>query len=225
MILKRILIILGIMIVTSLICSGLLLLGNKENENEIKIYEESNIEDEESIKLSNDVDEKIINNDVISTNEKENKEDKEKKVNSVDKIVEKSNTSVNNSNKTVSVSKVNNSENTKQNNKTEDNSQQVNEQAKKEDIYTFKRNDTEIQKIINMAKTIIRENKDNRCSELIDKLDSINFIVAKSGNLFYPLIKYRIENIVFDNYYPEFYVYAEDIFKNGEYVRTEYYFN
>ena len=102
--------------------------------------------------------------------------------------------------------------------------QEIKEELK-EDVYTFKRNDTEIQKMINMAKSTIRENKDNRCSGLVDKTDSINFITQKAGNLFYPLFQYRIENIVIDNFFPEFYVYAEDIYKNGEYLRTEYYFN
>ena len=99
------------------------------------------------------------------------------------------------------------------------------QEIKKEDIYTFKRNDAEIQKIINIAKSIIKENKDNRCDGLVNSVDSINFIVSKAGNVFYPLFDYRIENIVIDNYYPEFYVYAEDIYKDGEYLRTEYYFN
>ena len=102
--------------------------------------------------------------------------------------------------------------------------QEIKEEPK-EDVYTFKRNDTEIQKMINMAKSIIRTNKDNRCSGLVDKVDSINFITQKAGNLFYPLFQYRIENIVIDNFFPEFYVYAEDIYKNGVYLRTEYYFN
>lgn len=102
--------------------------------------------------------------------------------------------------------------------------QEIKEEPK-EDVYAFKRNDTEIQKMINMAKNIIRTNKDNRCSGLVDKVDSINFITQKAGNLFYPLFEYRIENIVIDNFFPEFHVYAEDIYKNGEYLRTEYYFN
>ena len=102
--------------------------------------------------------------------------------------------------------------------------QEIKEEPK-EDVYTFKRNDTEIQKMINMAKSIIRTNKDNRCSGLVDKVDSINFITQKSGNLFYPLFDSRIENLIIDTFYPEFYVYAEDIYKNGEYLRTEYYFD
>ena len=34
--------------------------------------------------------------------------------------------------------------------------------------------------MINMAKSIIRTNKDDRCSGLVDKVDSINFITQKS---------------------------------------------
>ena len=79
--------------------------------------------------------------------------------------------------------------------------------------------------MINIAKRIIKENKNNRCAGLVNQVDSINFIVGKAGNLFYPLFDYRIENIVVDNFYPEFYVYAEDVYKNGVYLRTEYYFN
>lgn len=93
-----------------------------------------------------------------------------------------------------------------------------------EDIYTFARNDKEIQNMIDITKKLIKENKDGKYSELVDYVDSINFIVEKSGNLFYPLFEYRIANIIMDNNFPEFYVYAEDVYKNGEYLRTEYYF-
>ena len=78
--------------------------------------------------------------------------------------------------------------------------------------------------MISITKRLIMENKENRYSGLVDNVNNINFIIEKSGNVFYPLYEYRIANIVMDNYYPEFYVYAEDVYKNGEYLRTEYYF-
>lgn len=113
----------------------------------------------------------------------------------------------------------------------EENTQEVNTnrdeviERNKNDVYTFERNDSEIQNMINIAKRIIKENKNGRCDGLVNQVDSINFNIGKAGDVFYPLFDYRIENIVVDNFFPVFNVYAEDIYRNGEYLRTEYYFN
>ncbi len=231
MILKRALIIIGIMILTSLIGASLLLLGiNNNRDKQVNIYDNAiNTDSEESENVISEMDENLtITNDSITSDKQE---EKNTSVDNVDKQVANNNMPVN----TISSNKVtqsvksdnittNTNEQKNETQKTEENNQQT-KQETKEDIYTFKRNDVEIQKMINIAKSIIRENKNGRCDGLVDKVDSINFIIGKAGNLFYPLFDYRIENIVIDNYYPEFYVYAEDIFLNGEYVRTEYYFN
>ena len=99
------------------------------------------------------------------------------------------------------------------------------EELMKNDVYTFQRNDAEIQNMINIAKRIIKENKDHKCDGLVNQVDSINFKIEKLGNVFYPLFDWRIEYLVTDTFFPQFSVYAEDIYKNGEFLRTEYYFN
>lgn len=226
MILKRALIIIGIIIITTLIGAGLLLLGNRNSINNKEYDNGLGVNAEEYSKVIPITDENIAlaEDDSISNNQEE------QNVDNTENQVESDNSSLNTLQKgTVNQVKTeNNSKSTTEhqveNEKTEGNNQQI-KQETKEDVYTFKRNDTEIQRMISIAKRIIRENKNNRCSELVDKVDSINFIVGKAGNVFYPLFDYRIENIVIDNYYPEFYVYAEDIYKNGEFLRTEYYFN
>ena len=245
MILKRILIILGIMCITSLSCAGLLMLGNKDNnsDNEVEIYEEEN----------NIVDtQEVINTDNIVVEENKQEEKDEDNISNVENVDNQatnnetiSSTAINNEikqhqntvkqetkkqeeNNLIAVAKI---EEVQKDNKQEDIKEEIQQtenkvqEQPKEDVYTFKRNDAEIQNMINIAKRIIKENKDNRCDGLVEKVDSINFIIGKAGNLFYPLFDYKIENIVIDNFYPEFYVYAEDIYKNGEYLRTEYYFN
>lgn len=249
MILKRILIVLGIGISTSLISAGLLLLGHSNQSNKIDIYEEENIteeseiisqDDKEAVVTNDKVDnvenkseniienvptvaeteKQIVNNEISSNNEVDKKEEQiiveEKEQN----IVQESQPVIVEEKKEV-ITQV--KEEIKESEKQEI-KQEVKEEPK-EDVYTFKRNDAEIQNMISIAKRIIKENKNNRCDGLVDKIDSINFVISKAGNLFYPLFDYRIENIVIDNFYPEFYVYAEDIYLNGEYLRTEYYFN
>lgn len=245
MLLKRILIILGVMCITSLSCAGLLILGNKDNnsDNEVEIYEEENnivdvqevintdnivVEEskqeekvEENILNVENVDNQVKNNEIISNNVANN--EIQQSQNTVKQEIVVENAKINNE-----VAKI---EEVQKDNKQEDIKEEIQQtenkvqEQPKEDVYTFKRNDAEIQNMINIAKRIIKENKDNRCDGLVEKVDSINFIIGKAGNLFYPLFDYRIENIVIDNFYPEFYVYAEDIYKNGEYLRTEYYFN
>lgn len=226
MILKRTLIIIGIIIITTLIGAGLLLLGNRNSINNKEYDNGLGGNAEEYSKVISITDENIAlaEDDSISNNQGgEN-------INNTEKQSESSNSSLNTlqNGTATQVKTENNTKNTTkqqiENKKTEENNRQA-KQETKEDVYTFKRNDTEIQRMINIAKRIIRENKNNRCSGLVDKVNSINFIIGKAGNVFYPLFDYRIENIVIDNYYPEFYVYAEDIYKNGEFLRTEYYFN
>lgn len=244
MLLKRILIILGIMCITSLSCAGLLILGNKYNtsDNEVEIYEENNSVDvqevintdnivveeskqeekvEENILSVENVDNNVTNNETISSTVINNEIQRSQNTVKQEIVVENAKTN-NEVAKIEEVQKDNKQEDIKEEIQQTEN--KVQEQLK-EDVYTFKRNDAEIQNMINIAKRIIKENKDNRCDGLVEKVDSINFIIGKAGNLFYPLFDYRIENIVIDNFYPEFYVYAEDIYKNGEYLRTEYYFN
>lgn len=253
MLLKRILIILGIMCITSLSCAGLLLLGNRNNENEVNNSNQIDVYNNENSII--DIQE-VINTDNIVVDENKQEEKVEEKVEENTSSVENvdnqtqnneiiSNNVINNEIKQaqniqkeesiISNLKVNNEVTKTEEIKEEVKNEEIKEEVKieenivqeklKEDVYTFKRNDIEIQNMINIAKRIIKENKDNRCDGLVDKVDSINFIVGKAGNLFYPLFDYRIENIVIDNFYPEFYVYVEDIYKNGEYLRTEYYFN
>lgn len=220
MILKRTLIIIGIIIITTLIGAGLLLLGNRNNINNKEYDNGLGVNAEKYSKVIPIADENIAlaEDDSMSNNQGE------ENINNTEKQSESSNSSLNTlQNGTVNQVKTEN--NTKNTTKQQIENNRQAKQETKEDVYTFKRNDTEIQRMINIAKRIIRENKNNRCSGLVDKVDSINFIVEKAGNVFYPLFDYRIENIVIDNYYPEFYVYAEDIYKNGEFLRTEYYFN
>lgn len=239
MLLKKILIILGIMIVTSLLGASLLLFGNKKDNtnNEIKIYEsvdklkKLDIQNQDEIPIGDVINEEVQNdNTQESINVVENVENQSLNQ-EVSKVVNKevvTNNVINNTEKQIqkeNITKDNLSNNQEQETKEKQEIENKVQEETKEDVYTFKRNDIEIEKMINIAKSIIKENKNNRCNGLVDKVDTINFITEKSGNLFYPLFDYRIENIVVDNYYPEFYVYAEDVYKNGEYLRTEYYFN
>lgn len=220
MILKRAIIIIGIIIITTLIGAGLLLLGNINN-NEVDIYDNDlgrNLEEYSKVISITDENIALAEDNSISNNQEE------QNVDNTENQVESSNSSLNTI-KSATLNQVKTENNTKNTTKQQIENNRQAKQETKEDVYTFKRNDTEIQRMINIAKRIIRENKNNRCSGLVDKLNSINFIIGKAGNVFYPLFDYRIENIVIDNYYPEFYVYAEDIYKNGEYLRTEYYFN
>ncbi len=244
MILKRALIILGIIIITCIVGAGLILLGNmnKENNRDTDIYEENGI-DSASIEVDNKTD-----NDNLDENTSNHKEiDSEDNSVTVDNNLEQTeneepiitnneqnnNVNVPNNSTTNSVENNvpsdNNEQGTNENNSNNDNNTVVEntppaQETPKEDVYTSKRNDSEINNMISIAKRLIRENKDNRYSGLVDNVDNINFVIEKSGDVFYPLYESRIANIVMDNYYPEFYVYAEDIYKNGEYVRTEYYF-
>lgn len=221
MILRRIIVILIIMIITCLIGTGLLVLGNfsKESNSNIEIYTEAeNIIKEKEV-VEEDISDKMIENNKSIEVPKDN-------VMQETKIFKSgSDNNVNNSNENSIVESIKND-----NELNDKNSIRKQEEAKansvpiKEDVYTFVKNDVEIQNMIFITKKIILENNENRYSELVDNVDNINFIIEKSGNLFYPLYEYRIANIVMDNYYPEFYVYAEDVYKNGEYLRTEYYF-
>lgn len=243
MILKRTILVIAIILIVTGISAGLLILGISKGKNDnVDIYSDSV---NENIELNNK--DSIYNND-----SKENSAESEKIENKVieqaksdessnknSNVIQKQTTNIsNNVNSNNSTPITNNNINTNTNNNNKSNSSNTTDKNKsessknstgnivtpKEDIYTFKRNDLEIQNMINIAKRLIKENKDNRYSGLVDCVDNIDFVIEKSGDVFYPLFDYRIENIVIDNYYPEFYVYAEDIYKNGEYLRTEYYF-
>ena len=236
MILRRTIIVITIVIIATVISAGLLILGISKGKNDnVDIYSDSV---NENIELSNE--------EGIYDNSKENSTESDKEVSEQPKSDESSNNSnviqkqqnntSNNANINDTPITTNNNINTNANTNTNNNNTNNTNESKtvekttenvvekKEDVYTFAINNSEIQNMINIAKRLIRENKDNRYAGLVDCVDNINFVIQKSGNVFYPLFEYRISNIVMDNYYPEFYVYAEDVYKNGEYLRTEYYF-
>ena len=237
MLLKKILITIVVLISTSILGSILIFLGNKniKEENEtVGIYEDVR-NDEKEILTDNDnksCEENITNNDsenVVEEKYSVKKEDinqsviKNEWVNQ-NQAISQVETKKDYSDNVLDV-KIDKKENKLQEENITNNDALVKENVKsEEDIYTFARNDKEIQNMIDITKKLIKENKDGKYSELVDYVDSINFIVEKSGNLFYPLFEYRIANIIMDNNFPEFYVYAEDVYKNGEYLRTEYYF-
>jgi len=229
MILRKILIILAVMVTTSIIGSGLLIAGNlrDKSNSEVEIYTEPKIDIE-----SEDFITESIDGDVIAVIE-DNESVVENNVPEVEQIKVDTNYNENRNNNSISNTKgvvassndySNTNESNVKENVTENLVKQESNTKPKEDIYTFVRNDKEIQNMISITKRLIIENKENRYSGLVDNVNNINFIIEKSGNIFYPLYEYRIANIVMDNYYPEFYVYAEDVYKNGEYLRTEYYF-
>lgn len=237
MLLKKILITIVVLISTSILGSILIFLGNKniKEENEtVGIYEDVR-NDEKEILTDNDnksCEENITNNDsenVVEEKYSVKKEDinqsviKNEWVNQ-NQAISQVETKKDYSDNVLDV-KIGKKENKLQEENIANNDALLKENVKpEEDIYTFARNDKEIQNMIDITKKLIKENKDGKYSELVDYVDSINFIVEKSGNLFYPLFEYRIANIIMDNNFPEFYVYAEDVYKNGEYLRTEYYF-
>lgn len=227
MILRKILITLAVIVTTVIISSGLLIVGNlrDKSSSEIEIYTEP----------TNDIaSEKFITENVVEGVLVNNENDKlvvENNVSEVEQIKAYANynenlTRITNNKEVVSNSnEYNKSDEINGKEKVTGNIvKQENTVKPKEDVYTFVRNDKEIQNMISITKRLIIENKENRYSSLVDNVNNINFIIKKSGNIFYPLYEYRIANIVMDNYYPEFYVYAEDVYKNGEYLRTEYYF-
>lgn len=233
MILRRTIIVITIVIMTTVISAGLLILGNsKRKNNNVDIYSDS-VNEIENVELSNE--ESIYNNSKKNSTESEDKIIEQPKSNEFSN--KNSNITKEQPNNTSNNVKINNSpiianDNTNTNNNETNNTNKSkdiekateNVVEKKEDVYTFSINNSEIQNMISIAIRLIRENKDNRYEGLVDCVDNINFVIEKSGNVFYPLYEYRIANIVMDNYYPEFYVYAENIYKNGEYLRTEYYF-
>ncbi len=238
MILRRTIIVITIVIITTFISAGLLIFGNSKGKNDnVDIYSDS-VNEIENIELSNE--ESIYNNSKENSTESENKIIEQPKSdessNNSNIIKEKSNNTSNNvkinNNPIIANNNIKTNTNTNTNNDNTNNSNKSKNVEKttenvveqKEDVYTFAINNSEIQNMISIAKRLIRENKDNRYAGLVDCVDNINFVIEKSGNVFYPLYEYRIANIVMDNYYPEFYVYAENIYKNGEYLRTEYYF-
>ena len=254
MILKRILIIIAVVIAIGTVGASLLFLGNKDVDNDNKvvdIYEntEKQIQEEnkelimqennkkEETKLVEDKIEtekvenveKVETESIVKTNEVEQSKVTQTVV-SVEQPKQNNQPTLNTETKIenkVIETKVESPKNEVQENITNDISikNEVKEEVKpQEDVYTFVKNDKEIQNMIAITKRLIRENKDGRYSELVDYVDNINFVIQKSGNLFYPFFEYRIANIIMDNSFPEFYVYAEDIYKNGEYLRTEYYF-
>ncbi len=228
MILRRIFITLAIIVTTSVVGSGLLILGNLSDKNisEVEIYAKENIGiDIEDIANSNTAEEVIAKVENIEPLINDTKSE-ETNINIKNGTNYKENiNNVSTSKQTVKTNISNNiTETSTQNAVVEKEEKQVSNIQPKEDVYTFVRNDIEIQNMISITKRLIMENKENRYSGLVDNVNNINFIIEKSGNVFYPLYEYRIANIVMDNYYPEFYVYAEDVYKNGEYLRTEYYF-
>lgn len=227
MILRKILITLAVIVTTVIISSGLLIVGNlrDKSSSEIEIYTEpiNDIASEKFI-TENAVEGVLVNNEndkpVVENNVSEVEQIK------VDANYNENLTSITNDKEVVANSnEYNKSDEINGKEKvTENIVKQENTVKPKEDVYTFVRNDKEIQNMLSITKRLIIENKENRYSGLVDNVNNINFIIEKSGNIFYPLYEYRIANIVMDNYYPEFYVYAEDVYKNGEYLRTEYYF-
>lgn len=227
MILRKILITLAVIVTTIIISSGLLIIGNlrDKSSSEIEIYTEP-INDTtsekfitenvvEGVLVNNENDKPVVENDVFEVEQIKADANYNENLtrNTNDKEVVANSNEYNKSNEINGKEKV-----------TENIVKQENNVKPKEDVYTFVRNDKEIQNMISITKRLIIENKENRYSGLVDNVNNINFIIEKSGNIFYPLYEYRIANIVMDNYYPEFYVYAEDVYKNGEYLRTEYYF-
>lgn len=227
MILRKIFITLAIIVTTVIISSGLLIIGNlrDKSSSEIEIYTEP---------INDILSEKFITENVVEGVLVNNEKDKpvvENNVSEIEQIKSDANynenlTSITNDKEVVANSNEYNKSNEINGKEkvTENIVKQENNVKPKEDVYTFVRNDKEIQNMISITKRLIIENKENRYSGLVDNVNNINFIIEKSGNIFYPLYEYRIANIVMDNYYPEFYVYAEDVYKNGEYLRTEYYF-
>lgn len=227
MILRKILITLAIIVTTVIISSELLIIGNlrDKSSSEIEIYTEP---------INDIVSEKFITENIVEGVLVDNENDKlvvENNVSEVEQVKADANynenlTSITNDKEVVANSNEYNKSNEINGKEkvTENIVKQENNVKPKEDVYTFVRNDKEIQNMISITKRLIIENKENRYSGLVDNVNNINFIIEKSGNIFYPLYEYRIANIVMDNYYPEFYVYAEDVYKNGEYLRTEYYF-
>lgn len=227
MILRKILITLAIIVTTVIISSELLIIGNlrDKSSSEIEIYTEP---------INDIVSEKFITENIVEGVLVNNEKDKpvvENNVSEIEQIKSDANynenlTSITNDKEVVANSNEYNKSNEINGKEkvTENIGKQENNVKPKEDVYTFVRNDKEIQNMISITKRLIIENKENRYSGLVNNVNNINFIIEKSGNIFYPLYEYRIANIVMDNYYPEFYVYAEDVYKNGEYLRTEYYF-
>ncbi len=210
MILKRILIVLAVVVITCIISTGLLLIGNmpidiytKVNTN-IKDFENKNIEKEVVAIL--ETNENMIENNVSEIEQAKN----------INSYYQNVSNSVSNEERMINNNVSQSKENLVENKDTQE--------EYKKDEYTFVKNDREIQNMISITKRLIIENKENRYSGLVDNVNNINFVIEKSGNVFYPLYEYRIANIVMDNNYPEFYVYAEDVYKNGEYLITEYYF-
>lgn len=237
MILKKILITIVVLISTSILGSILIFLGNKniKKENEtVGIYEDVRNGEKEIITENDNksCEENITDNDsenVIEEKYSVKKEDINQSVTKNELVNQNQSISQVETKKDYSDNvldvKIDKKENKLQEENITNNDALVKENVKSdEDIYTFARNDKEIQNMIDITKKLIKENKDGKYSELVDYVDSINFVVEKSGNLFYPLFEYRIANIIMDNNFPEFYVYAEDVYKNGEYLRTEYYF-
>lgn len=226
MILRKTLITLAVIVTTVIISSGLFIMGNlrDKSSSEIEIYTEP----------TNDItSEKFITENVVEgvlVNNENEKPIEENNVSEVEQIKSDANynensTSITNDKVVANSNEYNKSNEINGKEKVAENIvKQENTVKPKEDVYTFIRNDKEIQNMISITKRLIIENKENRYSGLVDNVNNINFIIEKSGNIFYPLYEYRIANIVMDNYYPEFYVYAEDVYKNGEYLRTEYYF-
>lgn len=226
MLLRKILITLAVIVTTVIISSGLLIIGNlrDKSSSEIEIYTEptNDIASEKFI-TENVVEGVIVNNEndkpVVENNVSEIEQIK------LDANYNENSTSITNDKEVANSNEYNKSNEINGKEKVAENIvKQENNVNLKEDVYTFVRNDKEIQNMISITKRLIIENKENRYLGLVDSVNNINFIIEKSGNIFYPLYEYRIANIVMDNYYPEFYVYAEDVYKNGDYLRTEYYF-
>lgn len=229
MILRKILITLAVIVATSIVGTGLLIIGNLGSKlsSKLDIYTKPEIDVENKDFITESIEEEVIaviesNESVVNNNvlkEEQIKIDTNYNKNRDDNIISNTKGKVESSKNYNNYNESNIKEKV-----TENLVKQESNIESKEDVYTFVRNDVEIQNMITITKKLIIENKENRYSGLVDNVNNINFIIEKSGNIFYPLYEYRIANIVMDNYYPEFYVYAEDVYKNGEYLRTEYYF-
>ena len=164
MLLKKILIVIGVMCTTNIIGTVLILHGyNKEYNDQVKIYDEEKIVDVEQENIVSGFEENLLLSEI------QVEEKLQESTLTVDNVEKQS------TNNTVFLNNVENEKNQNykkevsvQNNKKDEKNEFVEQtklepkqEIKKEDIYTFKRNDAEIHKMISIAKSIIKENKDN----------------------------------------------------------------
>lgn len=243
MILKRILIILGIMCITSLSCAGLLMLGNKDNnsDNEVEIYEEEN----------NIVDvQEVINTDNIVVEESKQEEKVEENILNVENV---DNQATNN--ETISSTVINNeikqhqntvkqetkkqeenivvSEQKEENTTEEKNINEVvmpeNQETKKEETDEknveevvpqvkdeYKRNNTMIEQMRN----VIINNESDLMKELGYNIVVDSSIITETNQ--FTFTETRVKNKII-NAFGTIKIYAQDYYHNGQYMYTECY--